>query len=299
MRNSMRDRWVIILLLIGFVSIGVRVLINFNFHQSALLYILGPYLIAVILASKKVSGETSSINKKYSRLVLDSLIVMLGSSIVLFEGFLCVIMFMPLYFGVMFFYFMSERKAHSTLMVTILPIIIIAISLEGVMPGLSFNRENVASGSKTVYLGINDIKLNMQKPINLKTDRPALLNLFPMPTHIKAESLSPGDVHEIYFDYYRWFFTNVHEGHMLLEISEVGDNHVKTKFLEDTSYLSNYIKLKGTLVTFEEINPTETVVTINVHYTRSLDPAWYFSPLQQYAVSLMAEHLISSIMERS
>ena len=301
-----KNRWFILLIVIGLVSVGVRVLMDYNFQKSALLYILGPFLVSLALASKHTFQAGATVNARYSKLVVDSLVVMLGSSIVLFEGFLCVLMFMPLYFFIVLISFMIERlkenkakDGKSTLYLNLFPVLIVVMSLEGVVPELSFERESVAGGSKIVNLSIDEIKSNMQKPMDLRTTRPSLLNLFPMPTHISAESLSEGDVHEIYFDYYRWFFTNVHEGRMLLQLSEVGETHVRTRILEDTSYISNYIEFNGTLVSFEEISDDETKVTIEVYYTRSLDPAWYFAPLQKYAISLMAEHLISSIMERS
>ena len=114
----------------------------------------------------------------------------------------------------------------------------------------------------------------------------------------KLESLKPGDIHKVDYRYNKWFFTNTHEGTLTLLIDEVSKTHIETRILEDTSYLSNYMNLKGTKISLEQKNEGITEVTLSVYYDRHLDPAWYFQPLQEYGVSLMAELLIEELMDK-
>jgi hypothetical protein len=79
---------------------------------------------------------------------------------------------------------------------------------------------------------------------------------------------------------------------MLLKISEVNENHIKTEFLKDRSYIAKYIQLLGTEIQFNPINPDQTQVTLTIHYQRLLDPAWYFDPLQKMAIKQTAQLLI-------
>ena len=108
--------------------------------------------------------------------------------------------------------------------------------------------------------------------------------LFPMPYDIAANSLKVGDVHKVDFRYYRWFVTNVHEGSMQLVLSEVNDNYIRARFVSDTSYIANYIQLRGSEIVLEPLTTGKTKVTIRIQYHRFLDPVWYFGPLQEYAI---------------
>jgi hypothetical protein len=117
-----------------------------------------------------------------------------------------------------------------------------------------------------------------------------------MPYQVDAGSLNAGDVHVIHYRYKKWLFTNIHEGEARLQITEVGDRHIKTRFLSDTSYLNNYAQLLGTVINLEPINSGQTKVTLQINFKRKLDPAWYFEPLEKYAVSKTADYLISNMI---
>ena len=228
---------------------------------------------------------------------------MLGSSIILFEGFLCVVMFMPIYFSIVFLMFLLEalkryqqRKNQGKIYAQILPALILLSAFEGVVPELSFDREYEVTSSKIVSANIADIKQQLKQPIVLDKSRHWLLTLFPMPYNIDAETLAAGDVHTINFRYHRWFVTNTHQGSMKLEISEVTDNYIRTRFIEDTSYIANYLKLYGTEIILEPIDKHNTKVTLKIKYQRLLDPVWYFGPLQEYAIGKSAQFLLDEVI---
>jgi hypothetical protein len=119
-----------------------------------------------------------------------------------------------------------------------------------------------------------------------------------MPDRVVPKDMLPGEVHEARYTYKRWLVTNVHEGRMLLEMTDVGSHHVTTTILEDTSYISHYLKLHGTRIEFESLDAATTRVTLTVRFERKLDPAWYFGPLQRYGVGKMAELLIDEVIVR-
>ena len=290
--------------MIALASLAVRVLVHYNFHESALLYVGIPFVIALVLILVRPVGEVSW-KKRYLIRLIDAFIIMLGSSVVLFEGFLCVVMFIPIYLIIMllmfFFEWMqqrskSKRMTRSTLSVHVLPVLILLSSFEGVIPEVSFDRNQSVSVTRIVNTSVARIKQNLQQPMDLQTNRPWFLHLFPMPYAIDAGSLNVGDIHEISFRYYRWFVTNVHEGKMLLEISKVEDNRIKTTFLKDSSYISNYLHLKSTEILLDELGPNQTRVTLSINYERTLDPYWYFSPVSRYGISKTADFLITEVL---
>ena len=302
--NIYKNRKILIffMIMIALASLGVRALIGYRFHETALMYVGIPFVIALVLIMVR-PVNTVSWKKRYLIRLTDAFIIMFGSSVVLFEGFVCVVMFIPIYLIIMLLIFTAEwfnqrvkQKGRKNLSLHLLPALVLFSAFEGVSPEVSFDRNESVSVTRVVTASVAEIKHNLQQPMDLKTKRPWFLHLFPMPYEIKAGSLNAGDVHEIHFRYYRWFVTNVHEGKMLLEISQVEDDRIKTTFLEDTSYFSNYLRLKNTEIFLEALGPNQTRVTLRIDYERTLDPYWYFSPVSRYGVSKTADFLITEVL---
>ena len=302
--NSYKNRKILIffMIMIALTSLGIRALGGYHFHETALLYVGIPFVIALVLIMVR-PASAASWKKRYVIRLTDAFIIMFGSSVVLFEGFVCVAMTIPIYLIIMLMMFTFEwfdqrakQKGRKNLSVHLLPVLVLLSSFEGVVPETSFDRNESVSVTRVVSASVAEIKLNLQQPMDLKTKRPWFLHLFPMPYEIKAGSLNAGDVHEINFRYYRWFVTNVHEGKMLLEISQVEDDRIKTTFLDDTSYFSNYLRLKNTEIFLEAVSPNQTRVTLRIDYERTLDPYWYFSPVSRYGVNKTANFLITEVL---
>ena len=301
--KEIRNRNILLLVIIGVVSVLIRLLMEYGFDRSALLYVGIPFLIAIILLFIERPEPPHNWKRRYVNIIILSLVIMLGSSIILFEGFVCVVMFMPIYFFIIFLMFLLEAfkryrnsKNQGTNYAHVLPVVILLSAFEGVVPEFSFEREYEVVSEKIVSANIDDIKKQLQQPIELNKPRHWLLTLFPMPYDIDAETLVAGDVHTINFRYHRWFITNTHEGSMKLEISEVEDNYIRTRFVEDTSYISNYLKLYGTEINLEPTGNNKTKVILRIKYHRFLDPVWYFGPLQEYAVGKSAQFLLDEVI---
>ena len=278
---------------------------QYHFDTTALLYVGIPFLTSLILIAIRDPAENTSLKRRYLNRLIDAFIIMLGSSVLLFEGFICVAMFMPIYLFVILIMFIIDtirqrkkdrnRSQHG---MHILPFLILLSAFEGVSTNLSFNRNESVTVSRVVQSNITEIKQNLIQPMDLQKSRPWFLQLFVMPDYIKAGSLAAGDVHEIHFKYYRWFFTNLNTGRMLLEISEVGADRIKTTFLEDSSYIGHYVKLKGTEIQLDQLDDHNTRVTLTIHFQRKLDPYWYFAPMERYAIRKTAEFLITEVIAR-
>ena len=302
-RINRKNRWYIIFGIIAVTSIVIRLLMHYRFDKNALLYVGIPSLIAIGLMQIERPNSDGNWRRKFANLVLISLIIMLGSSIILFEGFLCVVMFMPIYFGVILVVFilkyLTERyknKKSSKLYSHVLPLILLVSAFEGTHPNLSITRQNHVEVTRIINASISEIKQQLVQPINLQKDRHWFLELFPMPHKVDGMSLNEGDVHKIHFRYHRWFVTNTHEGSMQMKIEEVGEQEVKTQFIGDTSYIANYLKLDKTELKLTKIDNETTQITFSIHYERLLDPAWYFDPLQKYGVTKTAEFIIAEVM---
>lgn len=299
--------WIRYLLIIGLFTLIIRVILDSRIGQSAVLYVLVPYLVSVVLYVfvPQPKGRTRWV--RFSRHLLAALIVMLSTSVLLFEGFICVLMFLPIY---IFFSIITyalrpkvwpkeEPDIAKKFETPLLAIVIAIMSLEGTV--LEFDRENTVVESKIVDLSVPDIRENLLQPIHLKGDRSWFLSLFPLPYKIQAGSLKEGDIHTAYFRYNRWGLRgfNSKTGKTRLRLSKVTPEHIQTQVVFDDSYFSHYITIHGTDVRLTPISENQTKVDLTIHYRRDLDPAWYFGPMQRGAIKESANYLIDHVIART
>lgn len=305
MEWAQRYQGLLIFVLIILFSLGFRFLGEIRIQQSALLYIGFPALVttALLAFTRRSDGEHWAL--RYWNHSRAALIVLLGSSVVLLEGFLCVLMFMPIYFAVVFAVFAIEAlyryafdKGQGSRGVHVLPLLLLLASTEGVVPELSFERENSVSVSRYLDSTPAQIHRNLAMPIELDPARPLFLRLFPIPWKIDNPELREGSIHRSHFRYHRWFYTNTHEGEMAFRLSEVSPQRVELELLEDDSYIATYLRLHGTRLDILAAEDGGSHVTLTMRYRRLLDPAWYFDPMQAYAMELAAAYIIDNIVER-
>lgn len=316
--EDFKDRWnslterhgetrvnvIALMVLIGAASIAVRSLSIYKFDTTAILYVGIPYLISMAIVAYRPAKTNDEWWHQYRDHSLTALAVFFASSAVLFEGFICVLFFLPIYFLVVSITFVihwivvSRKRRRGSTFVSVLPVLLLASSLEGTSESLSAERDSFVTVTKTAHISAEQVLQNIAEPFDLKKDRHWMLSIFPMPYEIEAGSLKPGDIHNVRTRYHRWFVTNTHEGELRLQIVEVEPNRVRTRFVHDSTFFSAYLTPLGTEITLHEIGPGETEISLRIDYRRKLDPAWYFHPLQQYGVGRMADFLIDEVMIR-
>ena len=299
-----RAGWLASLLLIGVASVGFRLLAGVELESSALLYTGGPYLLALAITVVLPAKSNQRWWHWYREAVLKSLIVLLASSIVLFEGFICVALVIPIFLLIVsivlacHWIIVATEARRNKKLVSILPLLILVSSFEGTTEMTSMERNTSATATRIANLTPDQVKRNLARPIDLNKKRNWLLSIFPMPYRIEAESLNPGDIHYMYTRYHRWFVTNTHEGEQRLQILDVTPTEVHTRIIHDTTFFSTYLTQIGSEISLNEIAPGQTEITLRLDYRRNLDPAWYFHPLQKYAMRQMAGFFIDEVMIR-
>ena len=297
-----RVNWLATMLLIGIGSVAYHLLAHHGLHSSALLYIGIPYLGALAIVIVRPTKSDQSWWHRYRDLSLTSLIVLLGSSVVLFEGFICVLFFLPIYFLVVSLVFaldwLAGKAPKGKSLSALVPIIVLGSSFEGTTEVLSVDRIAQAEASRVADLTPEELMRNLTRPIDLQKDRNWMLSIFPMPYRVEAESLELGAVHRLRTRYHRWFVTNTHEGELRLEIIDVAPNRIRTRITHDSSFFAPYLTQIGSEVSLTPIAPDRTEVRLRLNYRRNLDPAWYFHPLQQLAMGQMAAFFIDRVLIR-
>jgi hypothetical protein len=297
-----------LLFVIGAATLTIRAILDSSFRNSTLLYLLVPFAVSIAIHLLRRRPDPTedhrSVTRQYGKHLLDSTIVMLATSAFLFEGFVCVLFFMPIYYGLVtlgfIFSWLADRPRGDGggTRAYILPAFVLLLSMEGLFDGTTVPRYREATHIAIVDGSIGELKANMAQPIAFTAKRHWFLSVFPMPTRIEAGTLNAGDVHRLHFVYKRWFFANVHEGDMAIRIEEVGPDRIRTRITENSSYLSHYMTIDGTEVRFRELGDGRTRVSLTVKYHRLLDPYWYFGPMQQLAAKQSAKYLIDTIIAR-
>lgn len=287
------------LILIGVVALLMQLLSKNHLYHSSLLYVLIPYLISVCITLVRPVKTGTSLLQRYISHVLTALSVLLSTSILIGEGFVCIIFFAPIYLLVVTVtYLIRAYSKHKRTYSIALPVLIVVLSIEGTVPSLTFPRETFVEITRTTPLSPEQIKANLAKPFSLQKQRHWLISIFPMPYQIDAGSLNPGDVHTVHTRYHRWFFTNTHEGRAELLIESVEDHKVTTRVLSDTTYFTIYLEGSGTEINMIPNAEGGTDITLKMYYRRNLDPAWYFYPLMKIGVHKMGELIIDELMLR-
>ena len=289
-----------LLVIAGLASIAIKLLFRYDFDHSAMMYLAIPYGVAVLITLLRPYREHLKWWEQYISHSLSALVVFLASSVVLFEGFLCVLIFMPIYFfGVTLAFIahwiaVSRDNRRGKTSATAIPLLIAFLSMEGTSEVTTFDRHNTATARATTALSPAELLQNLATPFDLPASDDWMLGLFPMPHTIEAGSLQVGDIHR----YHRWFVTNTHEGEIELRIDSVSPERVTISFVRDTSYFSSYVELIGSEIRFVTDESGLTHVSLTISYERRLDPAWYFQPVQQHAMETMAAHLIKEVLIR-
>ncbi len=289
-----------LIFLIGIAVLVTRSLLDSRFGTGTLLYLVVPFALsaALFFLTRPMAGRSVGVRfLNHFRLVT---IIFLITSAFLMEGFLCVLMFMPIYYvmaGVGYL-FAAIFEDKSSLKALTLPAIVFGLATEGMLPQTTYPRHNTAVYVAQTDQSIAQLKANMAADIAMPRKRGWFLRLFPLPDKIHAGTLNAGDVHNLHFTYKKWGFGNFHKGEMDILISQVNPQHIQTTITKNTAYLSHYMNIEGTEVHFTPLETGGTQISLTVKYERLLDTVWYFGPMQQLAAKQSAKYLTDTIIIR-
>ena len=296
--------WIRYMLILGVATMITRLVLDSRFATTSFFYCLVPYVIGVILYVFIPQPKGWSRTKRIWRHLLATIVVMLASSAILFEGFICVIMAAPIYifFALLAIAFTPHKadpdrfKQSDVFRASFVPLAVIIVSVEGLTDTTSFPREEVITRTHILNLTPEEIHTNLARPVHLDAKRSAFLSIFPLPERIEAPNFTQGATHKAFFTYRRWGFTNVHKGETHLHMKTVQPLLVETEVTKDTSYFSHYLKVHGTQIKMLPQADGTTQVSLTIRYRRILDPAWYFGPMQRRAIGESADYLLTHII---
>jgi hypothetical protein len=284
-----------VVLVLGLAGMTYTILRKHNLYDSAALYIGLPLILALGLSltprTKSAMGATMK----------GMTIALLLSAVIFQEGYICILFASPIFYavGAIVAYPIDrarKRKGkNTTLQTAAIATIVGLLSLEGTTELTTIPRNNEIVTSKVINASIYDVRNQIAKTPDLGDNKPIFLKIFPYPAEMSGGGLNVGDERKAKFIAYKHIWWSKVEGDLILKISESTPTKIKFDVAKDDSYLSHYLKWQSSEVLLEPLDENHTKVTWKLSYQRILDPAWYFSPMQRYAVSLAAEELIDHI----
>jgi hypothetical protein len=282
-------QWQLVALIVVFAvgAVVYRQLMDHRLGHSAAMFIGIPALMAILLAlTPKARTLTGGILKGIT-LALLIIAPLLG------EGFLCILMASPLFYlaGTIVGVVLDENRKKRNARLSCLALIFLPMSLEGVMPGLSFQRAQTVEVSRVVDASADAVEQQLAQSPDVAKGLPRALRIgFPRPLQAWGSGLQMGAVRTIHFA----GAEGDPPGDLTMRVAARQPGYVRFETVSDGSKLTQWIAWDSSEVEWKQIDAQHTRVTWCVHFERQLDPAWYFAPLEHAAVHEAAKYLIEA-----
>lgn len=284
-----------LILAVAAASICYRLLVVHHLEQTSALFIGLPTVLALLVA-RGVHPE-----RPLGMVFKGMTLLLLVSGIFLGEGFVCILMAAPLFFAVGLVIAIIvktvtawKEKQRDTRLISCIAVLALGpMSLEGVLPELSFPRDEQVAVSQRVEVRPEAFADALEAAPRFDAHRlPWLFQLgFPRPAEVAGSGLRPGDSRTILFA-----GGEGQPGTLTLEVTASASGRTHFRAVSDSSHIAHWLSWQEAIVEWEPLwdDPETTVVTWTFRYRRELDPAWYFGPWERYAVAMAASHLIDT-----
>jgi hypothetical protein len=272
--------------------------VSAGLQQTAALFIGVPALLAIVVVFAVTPRTATGVACKAVTVGLLISLLFLG------EGVLCVLMSAPLFYLVAVAIGTSidraRDRANNELSVRAAApvVVIIAMSLEGVHSATSLNRDESVTVTRVVAAPADIVARALFERPRFERVLPRLLQAgFPRPISTWQTHTGLGSQLIIAFrgGEMRLDGLEPRTGDLTLECVESKPGLARWDAKGDDSHMTHYLAWRGATVRWTAVSAIETRVEWTLHYRRSLDPAWYFGPMERFAVRLAASYLIDSV----
>lgn len=291
--QARRQRSLFILIAtVALASVAFRIMTTGRFEQTAVLFIGIPALLsvtAVLIPARSAIGVAC-------KAVTIGLLI---SLIFLGEGILCVVMAAPLFFLVALVIgamveAVKRRHRPQKLLSSVALLVFVPMTLEGAFAATTINRNTEVTESAIVSASAAQVAEAVVATPRFDRALPrALMMGLPRPLSARGD----GEILRIEM---RGGETRVNgreprTGTLVLERERLTNRSVSWRALSDDSHMRHFLSWHSSEVEWEAVDEHRTRVTWTIRYRRDLDPAWYFGPIERFAVRLAARYLIESV----
>lgn len=280
-------QWTLVALIVAFTIGGVlySLLMHHGLGHSAAMFLGIPAVLAILLAlTPKAKTVTGGILKGIT-LALLIVAPLLG------EGYLCILVASPLFYvvGIIVGIVVDKTRRDRSATLSCVALVLLPLSLEGVIPALSFNRSQTVEVSRVVAASADTVEHQLALSPDITTRLPRTLCIgFPRPLKASGGGLEIGAMRTIHFA----GAEGDPPGDLTMRVVASQQGYVRFETVSDTSKLTQWIAWTSSEVQWKQIDGAHSLITWRVHFERQLDPAWYFAPLERAAVHEAAKYLI-------
>ncbi len=283
-------QWSLIGLVVALLitSITYRIISGYGHSHSGLMFVGLPAILSVLLILSN-SNSASTSGQVFKGVTL--FLLMMG--ILAWEGLICILMAAPIFYLLAFTvqWIVSLIKNISR-MYSFAGVLIVFLALEGTHQSLELDRKNRVEIVRVFEMGESELLDQLSNAPDFSLSVPAFFRMgFPTPLACQAE----GSFQEDDAVRYRVRFTGPKdfENELHVHATRVAHNEIEFDFVEDSTKIGSWMTWEKAFL--EWVVEEETViVTWSVVFQRNLDPYWYFSPIQNYAVGLASNYLLNT-----
>jgi hypothetical protein len=273
---------------VAIASIAYRIIAGGGLQQTAALFVGIPALLAIVVVFAVSPRSATGVACKAVTVGLLISVLFLG------EGFLCVLMSAPIFYGVAVAiavvidrYRGPHQRSATTLMSCVL-----------LLAWIPVDRNESVSVTKIVQVSPEAVERALLESPRFDRKLPRYLRAgFPRPIATRIDETPEKKVWLIRFrgGETRINGTEPREGDLVLEMEEARPGMIRWRAVSDSSHMTHFLWWRESVVTWEPVTANTTKVTWTLKYERGLDPAFYFGPWERYAADLAADYLIDSV----
>ncbi len=287
-----KNQFYILLGVLLVVSLAYRLLDHAHLEQTTLLFIGLPALLALMIV--KFSDRPKSTYMAVFRAIT---LFLLLSAVLLGEGIVCIVMAAPIFYAVGAIIVLvlglinkdrkdsDEDTLDSGMFAMGIFLVLMVFSLYRDVQEKPIQQVSV---TKIVPGELSLARLD--KEVDLMSDLPRFFSLgYPEPVGIEGEGTDVGDFRKISF-----LSTTKGVGTLKLKIVERQENKIVFKAVEDNSHINHWMSWRTISVSLNHLPQGDTKIEWTSTFQCELGPAWYFVPIERYAVKLSGEHLLNT-----
>lgn len=297
-------QWSLAGLIVAFVAglVLFKLIKGVGLGQTAAFYIGLPTVLALILTLSAPSGRVIGMTIKAITILLLLAMPVLG------EGFICVLITAPLFYGVgIIVAWLVQRfrdRGAGVARIVVLPVVALALSAEGVAPALTFPDDTTVAASRTFTTSQDEVVAALARPLRFAQIAPTgvLAVGLPRPRMDHGSGLQVGDRRTVMFDgaHHRPPFVAAHHwgeapSQVQFEVVQHRPDSVRMRLVSDTTPLSTWLTWRSVDISWHSVDTGHTEVTWTLRYTRRLAPAWYFGPIEHVVAQRAAAYLLDAL----
>jgi len=285
--NSFQWKLIFLILAVATGSVMYRLIVWKTMEQTSVLFVGIPTVLAIVLAvTPKAKTAMGGIMRGIT-------LALLLSGVLLGEGFICIVMAAPLFYAVgavVGVLVGPGRKGLDSTTRSFVLLLLLPMSLEGVTPALSFNRDETVQASQVVTATTEEVQRALRGVPRTDVRLPFYLRMgFPRPAEATGSGLEVGALRTIHFA-----GGEGRPGDLVLRVEDSQPGYVRYVALSDHSKVAHWLAWRTSEISWTPVDAQHTRVTWTLRFERKLDPAWYFGPWERYAARLAAQSLIQA-----